>query len=350
MNRVFVVTGGSGFIGSNFVVRLLESQPDVFVVNLDKLTYAANPDNLAPIQNNPNYHFIHGDICDRDLVSHIFDKFNPEGIFHFAAETHVDNSISDPGVFIKTNVEGTFILLDTARRFWMSAPGECRQEYLNCRFLYVSTDEVYGSLGDNGLFTETTPFAPNSPYSVSKASADMLVRSYCKTFGMNTVVTNCSNNYGPRQHIENFIPLIIDRVLSHQPIPVYGDGRNIRDWLFVDDHCDAILRVFERGTKGESYNIGGGNEKENLWIVNTICDLVQDFRPLQSNRLKSYRDLVTFVKDRPGHDRRYAIDASKIETNLGWRAKENLQSGLEKTVAWYIEQWDARRFPGKVYD
>jgi dTDP-glucose 4,6-dehydratase len=344
----FLVTGGAGFIGSNYIIHLLNSEPNINVVNIDKLTYAANLDNLSEVKNNPNYHFVEGDICNRGLVDYIFKSFDISGVFHFAAESHVDNSISSPDIFIKTNVEGTFTVLDIARRYWMSEPGKYRNDYQQSRFLYVSTDEVYGSLGSTGLFTEKTPFSPNSPYSASKAAGDMLVKSYFETYGMNVVVTNCSNNYGPRQHCENFIPLIIERALSERPIPIFGDGRYIRDWLYVDDHCKAIKLIFEEGRPGESYNVGGRNEKENIWIVDTICSLLEKIKPIKSKNTTSYSELITFVKDRPGHDRRYAIDATKLEQELGWRAEENLNSGLEKTVSWYVNKWEEGNYPGLV--
>jgi dTDP-glucose 4,6-dehydratase len=291
------------------------------------------------VKSSSRFQFVKGDICNRELVEYLFSAFDIRGVFHLAAESHVDNSIAGPKVFIDTNIQGTFSVLDVARQAWMSAPGTPREGYEDCRFLFVSTDEVYGSLRDTGLFTETTPFSPSSPYSASKAAADMLVRSYHKTYGMNVVVTNCSNNYGPKQHPENFVPLIIERALSGRPIPIYGNGRQIRDWLYVGDHCQAIKLVFERGRSGESYNVGGRNEKENLWIVDTICSLLEERKPAAHGK---YTDLITLVKDRPGHDRRYAIDATKLEQELGWRAEENLKSGLKKTVSWYLNQWTNR--------
>jgi len=338
--KAFLVTGGAGFIGSNFVCYLIENEPECAVINFDKLTYAANLDNLYEVQDNPRYHFVKGDVCNRELLDYLFRAFDIRGVFHLAAESHVDNSIAGPEVFIRTNIQGTFSVLEAARQAWMTEPGKHRRGYEDSRFLYVSTDEVYGSLKSSGLFTETTPFAPSSPYSASKAAADMLVRSYHKTYGMNVVVTNCSNNYGPKQHPENFVPLIIERALSARPIPVYGDGRYIRDWLYVGDHCKAIKLIFDKGRCGDSYNVGGRNEKENLWIVDTICGLLDERKPVGPGSIKRYADLVTFVKDRPGHDRRYAIDATKLEQELDWRAEENLESGLEKTVSWYVRKWD----------
>ncbi len=337
--KTYLVTGGAGFIGSNFICHLINSDPACRVINLDKITYAANLDNLREVRDNSRYHFVKGDICNRELVEYLFKAFDIRGVFHLAAESHVDNSIAGPQVFIETNIQGTFNVLDVARRAWMTGPGEARNGYEDCRFLYVSTDEVYGSLEDSGLFTEATPFSPSSPYSASKAAADMLVRSYHKTYGMNVVVTNCSNNYGPKQHPENFIPLIIERALTGRPIPIFGDGRYIRDWLYVGDHCKAIKLVFDRGRSGESYNVGGRNEKENLWIVETICGLLEESKP---SRAGTYAGLVTFVRDRPGHDRRYAIDAAKLENELGWRAEENLASGIKKTVSWYLWEWENR--------
>jgi dTDP-glucose 4,6-dehydratase len=336
--KTFLVTGGGGFIGSNFVCYLIENDPECTIINLDKLTYAANLDNLREVQDNPRYKFVKGDICNRELVDYLFKAFDIRGVFHLAAESHVDNSIAGPEVFIKTNILGTFTLLEAARQAWMTEPGKHRKGYEDSRFLYVSTDEVYGSLKSSGLFTETTPFSPSSPYSSSKAAADLLVRSYHKTYGMNVVVTNCSNNYGPKQHPENFIPLIIERALTERPIPIYGDGRYIRDWLYVGDHCKAIKAVFDKGRSGESYNVGGRSEKENLWIVDKICSLLEEMRPIRSKNIKSYTDLITFVKDRPGHDRRYAIDPTKLERELGWRLEEDLESGLRKTVSWYVRE------------
>lgn len=336
--KTFLVTGGAGFIGSNFICYLMENDPECTIVNLDKLTYAANLDNLREVQDNPRYKFVKGDICNRELTDYLFNAFDIRGVFHLAAESHVDNSIAGPEVFIRTNIQGTFTLLEAARQAWMIGPGEHRLGFEDSRFLYVSTDEVYGSLKSSGLFTETTSFSPSSPYSASKAAADLLTRSYHKTYGMNVVVTNCSNNYGPKQHLENFIPLIIERALNEKLIPIYGDGRYIRDWLYVGDHCKAIKLVFDRGRSGESYNVGGRNEKENLWIVDKICSLLEEMRPIRSTKIKSYTDLITFVKDRPGHDRRYAIDPTKLERDLGWRLEEDLESGLKKTVSWYVQQ------------
>ncbi|WP_448520659.1 dTDP-glucose 4,6-dehydratase [Rhodoflexus sp.] len=331
-----LVTGGAGFIGANFLPYFLESNPDCFVVNLDLLTYAGNLDNLQEIDGHPRYKFIKGDICNRELVEFIFREYDIRGVIHFAAESHVDNSIAGPEAFIRTNVNGTFTLIDVARRYWMDAPFEYKAAYQNCRFHHVSTDEVYGTLGATGLFTETTPYAPNSPYSASKAGSDMIVRSYFHTYGMNCVTTNCSNNYGPKQHDEKLIPVIIRKALNRQPIPIYGDGQNVRDWLYVLDHCKGIALAYHTGTAGETYNIGGRNERTNLQVVHTICEILDKMNPLASG---SYKQFISFVKDRAGHDRRYAIDASKIENELGWRADENFDTGIEKTVVWYLNKY-----------
>jgi len=331
-----LVTGGAGFIGSNYVPFLLEKYPDVQLINLDLLTYAGNPENLREIESNPNYHFVKGDICERNLVERIFEKYQIDGVVHFAAESHVDNSISGPEAFVRTNVFGTFTLLDVARKYWMEKPNVIKPEFSHARFLHVSTDEVYGTLGATGLFTENTPYAPNSPYSASKASSDHFVRSYFHTYGMQVVTTNCSNNYGPKQHDEKLIPTIIRKALSGQPIPIYGDGSNVRDWLYVLDHCKGIQLAFENGRFGETYNIGGRNERNNLYIAKAICQLLNSKKPMDG---KSYNDLITFVADRPGHDQRYAIDATKIESELHWRANENFETGIELTIDWYIAKY-----------
>jgi len=333
-----MITGGAGFIGTNFIPYFARQYPQYHIINLDKLTYAANLNNLIEMEDNPQYQMVEGDICNRELVEYLFEKFDIRGVIHFAAESHVDNSIAGPDVFIKTNVEGTFTVIDVARNYWMEGPGKCRSGYEFCRFHHISTDEVYGSLGETGLFTEQTPYAPNSPYSASKASSDMIVRSYYSTYGMNTVITNCSNNYGPKQHSEKLIPTIIRKALAFEKIPIYGDGKNIRDWLYVIDHCKGIDLVFHKGKTGERYNIGGKNERENLYIANVICDILDNIVPDRKEiaGLKSYKQLISFVPDRPGHDLRYAIDAGKIETELGWQAEENFESGIKKTVEWYV--------------
>lgn len=330
-----LVTGGAGFIGSNFIEFLLEENNEVEVVNLDLMTYAGREENMDGFRENPRYHFSKGDICDRVLVEELFEKHNFDGVFHFAAESHVDNSISGPEAFIKTNVNGTFTLLDVARNHWMESPGRPHQGKEDHRFLHVSTDEVYGSLGSEGLFTEKTPYAPNSPYSASKAGSDFIVRSYFHTYGMNVVTTNCSNNYGPHQHDEKLIPTIIRNAIQGNAIPIYGDGQNVRDWLYVKDHCTGIRLAFDKGRSGETYNIGGRNERNNLYIARTICSLLDELKP----KSKSYREQITFVKDRPGHDRRYAIDATKIESELGWKAEENFETGIKKTIKFYLEKY-----------
>lgn len=331
-----LVTGGAGFIGSNFIPFILSKYSDYYVVNLDALTYAGDLANLEEVLGHDRYTFVHGDICDKHLLNELFEKFEFSGIIHFAAESHVDNSIEGPEAFINTNVFGTFALLDTARRYWLDAPFSLKKGKETNRFLHVSTDEVYGSLGPVGLFTESTPYAPNSPYSASKASSDMLVRSYFHTYGLNVVTTNCSNNYGPKQHDEKLIPTIIRKALSNQPIPIYGDGKNVRDWLYVLDHAKGIDLAYHNGKAGETYNIGGRNERTNNQIANTICSLLDKEYPRKDG--KSYSDLITFVKDRAGHDRRYAIDASKIERELGWTASENFETGIKKTITWYISK------------
>lgn len=325
-----LITGGAGFIGANFVEYLIEKEQENLVV-LDKLTYAGNKDNLKLVADKIT--FIHGDICDDQLVKELFEKYQFEQVVHFAAESHVDNSISDPGAFIQTNIVGTFNLLNTAYHTWMSGPNAIKENFQNARFLHVSTDEVYGTLGKTGLFTELTPYAPNSPYSASKAASDFIVRSYFHTYGMPVVTTNCSNNYGAYQHKEKLIPTIIRNAISGNPIPIYGDGKNVRDWLYVKDHCTGILKVLEKGKLGETYNIGGKNERENIYIAQKICDILDELAPQKT----SYHAQITYVKDRPGHDFRYAIDASKIESELGWKAEENFESGIRKTVLWYLD-------------
>ena len=333
--KSILVTGCAGFIGSNFVPYFLEKYSEYKVINLDLLTYAGDLENLKEIENHPNYTFIEGDIRDRDLVEKLFKEHDIHGVIHFAAESHVDNSIKNPGVFIETNVNGTYTLVDVAKNYWMEKPFTYKEQYKNCRFHHISTDEVYGTLGEAGLFTETTPYAPNSPYSASKASSDMIVRSYHHTFGLNTVITNCSNNYGPKQHDEKLIPTIIRKALANESIPIYGDGKNIRDWLYVLDHCTGIDLAYHDGKSGETYNIGGRNERDNLYIVAKICEILDEKVPTG----KSYKELITFVADRAGHDRRYAIDATKIENELGWKADENFESGILKTIEWYLEKY-----------
>ena len=333
--KTILVTGGAGFIGSNFVPFFLETNPNINLVNLDSLTYAGDLTNLKEVESDSNYTFVKGDICDRVLIDQLFEKYHFEGVIHFAAESHVDNSISNPGAFINTNITGTFNLIDVAKKHWMSSPFNYKKGKENNRFHHISTDEVYGTLGEKGLFKEDTHYAPNSPYSASKAASDFVVRSYFHTYGMNVVTTNCSNNYGPKQHDEKLIPTIIRKAINGDNIPIYGDGTNIRDWLYVLDHCKGIDLVYKTGKSGETYNIGGKNERNNLTIVDTICSILDELMPAE----KSYKEQITFVKDRPGHDFRYAIDASKIENNLGWRAEENFESGIRKTINWYLEKY-----------
>lgn len=334
--RTILVTGGAGFIGANFVPYFAAKYPNYKIVNLDKLTYAGNLENLRECESMKNYVFVHGDVCDRDLLEKLFKQYDIKGVVHFAAESHVDNSITGPKAFIETNIVGTFNLLDVARNYWMEAPNKVKLGYEQARFHHISTDEVYGTLGEDGFFKETTPYAPNSPYSASKAGSDMLVRAYFHTYGMNVTVSNCSNNYGPKQHPEKLIPKIISNALSGKDIPIYGDGKNVRDWLYVLDHCKAIDLIFHKGKAGETYNIGGHNEKNNLEIVDAICSILDKEMPRSNG--SSYKNLIVFVKDRPGHDRRYAIDATKLTTELGWKADENFASGIVKTVEWYLSK------------
>lgn len=327
-----LVTGGAGFIGSNFVLQWLATT-DSAVVNLDLLTYAGNRGNLVSLDGNAKHQFIQGDICDAELVGALLQKHRPRAIVHFAAESHVDRSIVAPDAFLRTNIQGTFVLLEQSKKYWSSLNEEDRARF---RFLHVSTDEVYGSLGkEDPAFSETTAYAPNSPYAASKAASDHMVRAYQHTFGLPTLTTNCSNNYGPFQFPEKLVPLMVLNALEGKALPVYGDGQNVRDWLYVEDHCSAICTVLSHGVVGETYNIGGNSERANLFVVNTICDLVDEMRPDPSG--KARRSLITYVQDRPGHDRRYAIDATKISRDLGWKPAEQFESGLRKTVRWYLE-------------
>lgn len=342
-----LVTGGAGFIGGNFV-QLMLAESGARIINLDKLTYAGNPDTLADLRANskdPARHvWVQGDIGDRALVSRLLNEYQIDAIVNFAAESHVDRSIDGPAAFIETNVLGTFNLLDCARVYWAERPGEWREEF---RFLHVSTDEVYGSLGATGKFTETTAYAPNSPYSASKAASDHLVRAWHHTYGLPVLTTNCSNNYGPYQFPEKLIPLMIAKAMAGQPLPIYGDGGNVRDWLYVEDHCRAIALVLEAGQPGEVYNIGGDSEKTNLEVVDTLCDLLDEALP--DSPYRPHRLLKTFVPDRPGHDRRYAIDASKIQDELGWAPREDFASGMARTIEWYLTHpdWVARVMDGR---
>ena len=334
---MLLVTGGAGFIGSNFVLTTIGATGEP-VVTLDKLTYAGNLANLDELRGDARHVFAKGDICDRALVRELLRKHRPRAVLHFAAESHVDRSIEGPAPFVQTNVVGSFALLEEARAYWAGLPAGEREAF---RFLHVSTDEVYGSLGPGDpAFSETTPYAPNSPYSASKAASDHLVRAYWHTYGLPTLTTNCSNNYGPRQFPEKLIPLMIHQALAGKPLPVYGDGQNVRDWLYVLDHCEALRQVLARGRAGEVYNIGGSAEMKNVELVRTLCGLLDDAQPRTGG---SYAELITFVKDRPGHDRRYAMDFSKIAIQLGWAPSETFESGLRKTVAWYIDnpEWVA---------
>lgn len=325
------VTGGAGFIGSNFVLDWLQSAGES-VLNVDKLTYAGNLGTLEPLHGNVKHVFVRADICDRGAMDTLLAEHKPHAILHFAAESHVDRSIDGPADFVQTNVVGTFTLLEAARAYWITLPTTQKTAF---RFLHVSTDEVFGSLSeDDPPFSETTPYAPNSPYSATKAGSDHLVRAYHHTYGLPVLTTNCSNNYGPYQFPEKLIPLMIANALAGKPLPVYGDGNNVRDWLYVGDHCSAIRRVLADGKPGETYNIGGWNEKKNLDVVSTLCDLLDALRPKAEG---SYREQITYVKDRPGHDRRYAIDACKLERELGWKPAETFETGLAKTVRWYLD-------------
>src|SRR5271168_1038353 len=329
--QTILATGGAGFIGSNFVLDWVQSGLG-HVVTLDKLTYAGNLANLSSLNGEPRHIFVRGDICDPDLVLSLLNRHKPRAIVHFAAETHVDRSISDPGEFVHTNVNGTLNLLQQSRTYWENLDGQGKESF---RFLHVSTDEVYGSLGpDDPAFTEQTPYAPNSPYAASKAGSDHLVRAYHHTFGFPTLTTNCSNNYGPFQFPEKLIPLVLLKALDGEPLPVYGDGQNVRDWLFVLDHCEGIRTVLAKGKPGETYNIGGSNERKNIDVVTTICDILDELKP--DPGIGPRRGLIAFVKDRPGHDRRYAIDASKTRQELGWSPRTSFEPGIRTTVEWYL--------------
>ena len=341
--RTWMVTGGAGFIGGNFVLGLLRDEAPVRIVNLDALTYAGNLDTLSPLEGRDDHVFVRGDIGDRALVDRLLTEHRPEAVINFAAESHVDRSIDGPAAFIQTNVVGTLGLLESVRDYWKTLDGAAGDGF---RFLHVSTDEVYGSLGETGKFLETTPYAPNSPYSASKAASDHLVRAFHHTYGLPVLTTNCSNNYGPFQFPEKLIPLIIQKALAGDPLPVYGDGRNVRDWLYVGDHCSAIRSVLERGRIGEVYNVGGDAERENITVVRTLCELLDTRRPRADGQ--SYAAQITFVGDRPGHDRRYAIDSSKLQGELGWRPTHSFESGIAQTVDWYLDNqpWCQRVLDG----
>jgi dTDP-glucose 4,6-dehydratase len=331
MNNTILVTGGAGFIGTNFVLQWI-ANTDARVVNLDLLTYAGNRRNLQSVENDPRHIFVHGDICDRALIASLLKQHQPRAILNFAAESHVDRSISGPAAFIQTNIFGTFTLLEQARAYWDSLDPDAKTAF---RFLHVSTDEVYGTLQpEDPAFQETTAYAPNSPYAASKASSDMLARAWHHTYGLPVLTTNCSNNYGPWQFPEKLIPLTILNALEGKPLPVYGDGLNVRDWLFVEDHCAAIRRVLEEGRMGETYNIGGNSERRNIDVVTTICDILDELQP--DSAIDSRRKLITYVKDRPGHDRRYAIDATKVSKELGWHPAQQFESGIRRTIEWFL--------------
>jgi len=340
--RTLLVTGGAGFIGGNFVLRQMQRQ-GIQIVNLDALTYAGNLDTLEGLKDNPDHLFVLGSIGDRCLLDYLLSRYQPDAIVNFAAESHVDRSIDSPEAFVQTNVLGTFQLLEATRHYWRQKASKERAAF---RFLHVSTDEVYGTLGATGKFTETTPYQPNSPYSASKAGSDHLVRAYFHTYGLPVLTTNCSNNYGPFQFPEKLIPLMIHNAIAGKPLPVYGKGANVRDWLYVEDHCRAVERVLEQGEPGEVYNIGGNNEKTNLEVVNTVCTLLDEMLPESPHR--PHKNLITFVADRPGHDLRYAIDAGKIQRELGWQPEETFATGLRKTVRWYLEnaEWSGRVMDG----
>jgi dTDP-glucose 4,6-dehydratase len=332
--QTLLITGGAGFIGSNLIHHILENTT-YKIINLDKLTYAGNLNSLTSILHDPRHVFVKGSIQDQGLVRQLLEQYRPDAVIHLAAESHVDRSIEGPSEFIQTNIVGTFALLECVRHYWVQGDSAWREAF---RFVHISTDEVYGSLGPQGYFTEETKYAPNSPYSASKAASDHLVRAYFHTYGLPVLITNCSNNYGPYQFPEKLIPLMIFTALQDKPLPIYGDGSNIRDWLFVLDHCRAIVTVLTMGQPGEVYNVGGNNEKTNLQVVQSICDLLDKMQPCPNGN--SYRDRITFVKDRPGHDRRYAIDSSKLKAELGWIPQESFETGLIKTVTWYLENLD----------
>ena len=336
--KSILVTGGAGFIGSNLLEYMVKKYPNYKFVCIDLLTYAGDIHNIDAVKNASNFTFVHGNICDRNLVERIFQHYYINGVIHLAAESHVDNSIKTPDIFIETNIKGTFTLIDVAYKYWMKKSFVFKKGFEQSKFLHVSTDEVYGSLGKIGLFTENSPYAPNSPYSASKASSDFIVRSYFHTYGMPITITNCSNNYGPKQHDEKLIPTVIRKALKNEPIPIYGTGENVRDWLYVTDHCVGLDLSFHSEKNGETYNIGGGNERSNNQIADKICELLDELVPKKTG---SYKTLISYVEDRAGHDFRYAIDASKIENELGWKASENFNSGLKKTVHWYLKKINA---------
>ena len=332
MGKIFLVTGGSGFIGANFIQYLLKNDLAKKIINLDKLTYAGNPQNLLKFEHDDRYVFNQGDICDQEHVRELIQQHHPDIIVNFAAESHVDRSIDGPGEFIKTNISGTYTLLQESLRYYQSLENDKQKKF---RFHHVSTDEVFGSLGEDGFFTEETPYDPSSPYSASKAASDHLVRAWERTYALPIIISNCSNNYGPYQFPEKLIPLMILNCLAEESLPVYGTGENVRDWLYVDDHCEAIYTIIEKGKIGETYNVGGNNEIHNIEIVITICSILDEIQPSANGN--SYTDLITYVKDRPGHDFRYAIDSSKLKNELNWSPNETFESGIKKTINWYLE-------------
>ena len=332
MGKIFLVTGGSGFIGANFIQYLLKNDLAKKIINLDKLTYAGNPQNLLKFEHDDRYVFNQGDICDQEHVRELIQQHHPDIIVNFAAESHVDRSIDGPGEFIKTNISGTYTLLQESLRYYQSLENDKQKKF---RFHHVSTDEVFGSLGEDGFFTEETPYDPSSPYSASKAASDHLVRAWERTYGLPIIISNCSNNYGPYQFPEKLIPLMILNCLAEESLPVYGTGENVRDWLYVDDHCEAIYTIIEKGKIGETYNVGGNNEIQNIEIIITICSILDEIQPSANGN--SYTDLITYVKDRPGHDFRYAIDSSKLKNELNWSPNETFHSGIRKTIDWYLE-------------
>ncbi len=343
----FLITGGAGFIGSA-LIRYLILETNHCVINLDKLTYSGNLDSLSMVDENSRYKFVHGDISDSNLMRKTFQEYQPDIVMHLAAESHVDRSIDAPAEFIQTNIVGTYVLLETARAYWEGLDLDARNRF---KFHHISTDEVYGSLGHEGLFTEATAYDPSSPYSASKASSDHLVRAWNRTYGMPTLISNCSNNYGPYQFVEKLIPLMILNALDGKSMPVYGNGQQVRDWLYVDDHVRALVCVATQGKTGQTYNIGGYNEKSNIEVVHTICEYLNNIRPMVSNQIDDYRSLIEYVEDRPGHDLRYAIDATKISNELNWRPKETFETGIKKTIHWYLEntEWCKKISGGYIH-
>ncbi len=335
MFKFILVTGGAGFIGSNFVPYFCRKYPNYYILNLDKLTYAGHLDNLIDCNQLPNYRFVLGDICDSNLINRLFNEYDIQGVIHFAAESHVDNSIKNPTPFMHTNIIGTFNLLENAYHHWMNGPQQVKSGYENCRFHHISTDEVFGALGQTGFFTENTPYSPTNPYSASKAGADFIVQSYHRTFGLNTTISNCSNNYGPKQHHEKLIPHMISCALSEKALPIHGNGQNIRDWIYVLDHCKAVDLIFHKGINGQSYNISAHNEQTNKTVVEKICMILDQKKPRPNN--EKYAELITFIQDRPGHDFRYALNAQKLINTLNWHPDETFDDALEKTIDWYLK-------------